>query len=154
MMSRKTVLRGVAGVLLLMVAVGASAEELLMVRSPHEFPEAMLTLQTAIGEHGYVVSRVQRVDIGLTGSGFQTDKYRVVFFGKLDEMRSLSAKYPQLIPYLPLHMTIFAEGSDTLVVMEDPQRLQVLVDEPEMAFQFRRWRNDALSILDEVRDAR
>lgn len=153
MMPRNALLRAAAA-LLLLSSLGASAEELLMARSPRDFPEAMLALQTAITEHGYVVSRVQRVDIGLTGSGFQTDKYRVVFFGKPEEMRSLSAKYPQLIPYLPLHMTIFAEQAETLVVMEDPQRLQALVTDPDMAYQFRRWRNDALSILDELREER
>lgn len=151
MMPRNVLLRAAAA-LLLLSSLGASAEELLMARSPRDFPEAMLALQTAITEHGYVVSRVQRVDIGLTGSGFQTDKYRVVFFGKPEEMRTLSANYPQLIPYLPLHMTIFAEEAETLVVMEDPQRLQALVTDPDMAYQFRRWRNDALSILDEVRE--
>ncbi len=34
------------------------------------FPEAMNALQSAIAEEGYKVSRVQRVDIGLTGSGY------------------------------------------------------------------------------------
>ncbi|HEY9149909.1 MAG TPA: DUF302 domain-containing protein, partial [Gammaproteobacteria bacterium] len=49
------------------------AEGLLMVRSAQSFPEAMLTLQGAIELQGYTLSRVQRVDIGLTASGFTTD---------------------------------------------------------------------------------
>lgn len=137
--------------LLLLASLAAPAQELMMVRSPHSFPEAMLMLQTAIGDHGYTLSRVQRVDIGLTGSGFTTDKYRVVFFGKLDEIRMLTSRYPQLIPYLPLHMTIFAEEEDTIVVMEDPVRMAGLVNDPEIDYLFRRWHNDALSILDELR---
>lgn len=149
-----TRLRAVIAALLLLAGFGARAEGLLMVRSPHEFPEAMLALQTAIAEHGYVVSRVQRVDIGLTGSGFETDKYRVVFFGKIAEIRDLSTRFPQLIPYLPLHMTIFAEADDTLVVMEDPVRLEGLVDDAEVAYLFRRWRNDVLSMFDELDGAR
>src|SRR5512139_1951712 len=120
-----------AGAVLLMMALPVCAQELMMVGSPRSFPEAMLTLQTAIGEYGYTLSRVQRVDIGLTGSGFTTDKYRVVFFGKLEEIRTLSERYPQLIPYLPLRMTIFAEEDETLVVMEDPARLANLVADPE-----------------------
>jgi uncharacterized protein (DUF302 family) len=137
--------------ILLAAAPWAAADDLLMVRSPNAFPEAMLALQEAIKEHGYTVSRVQRVDVGLTGSGFKTDKYRVVFFGKLEEMRPLIARYPQLIPYLPLHMTVFAEEDNTLVVSEDPTRLQALVSDEEVAHQFRRWRNDITSILDELR---
>lgn len=139
------------GAALLVLGSSVMAEELLMVRSPHSFPEAMLALQNAIGAHGYTLSRVQRVDIGLTGSGFTTDKYRVVFFGKIDEIRTLSARYPQLIPYLPLHMTIFAEEEETLVVMEDPARMAEQVPDPEAALLFKRWHKDALSILDELR---
>lgn len=139
------------GALLLLLAAPAAAQELMMVRAPHSFPEAMLTLQTAIADHGYTLSRVQRVDIGLTGSGFTTDKYRVVFFGKIEEIRTLTARYPQLIPYLPLHMTIFAEEEETIVVMEDPARMANLVSDPEVEFLFRRWHNDVLSIMDELR---
>lgn len=144
----KTILAGAA---LLMLALPLCAQELMMVRSPRSFPEAMLTLQTAISDYGYTLSRVQRVDIGLTGSGFTTDKYRVVFFGKLEEIRTLTESYPQLIPYLPLRMTIFAEEDETIVVMEDPARLANLVADSEVAFLFRRWHNDASSILDELR---
>lgn len=143
--------KGWFAALLLLAPLSASAQELMMVRSPHSFPEAMLMLQTAIGDHGYTLSRVQRVDIGLTGSGFTTDKYRVVFFGKLDEIRMLTSRYPQLIPYLPMHMTIFAEEEDTIVVMEDPVRMAGLVNDPEIDYLFRRWHNDAQSILDELR---
>jgi len=150
-MSRLSSMKNVLVSLILLVGMNAHAEDLLMVRSPHSFPEAMLALQSAIDGHGYTLSRVQRVDIGLTGSGFVTDKYRVVFFGKIDEIRTLTTRYPQLIPYLPLHMTIFAEDEETLVVMEDPARLAQVVTDPEAAAQFRRWHNDALSIFDELR---
>lgn len=143
--------KGWFAALLLLAPLSASAQELMMVRSPHSFPEAMLMLQTAIGDHGYTLSRVQRVDIGLTGSGFTTDKYRVVFFGKIEEIRMLTSRYPQLIPYLPMHMTIFAEEEDTIVVMEDPVRMAGLVNDPEIDYLFRRWHNDAQSILDELR---
>jgi hypothetical protein len=95
---------------------------------------------------------VQRVDIGLTSSGFQTDKYRIVFFGKPEEIRNLSREHPQLIPYLPLKMTLFAEEEETLLVAFDPTALHEVV--PTEAFRFRlmRWRNDILSIMDELRE--
>lgn len=151
-MSMAAWVRGVCGALVVLGTTSVAAQELMMVRSPHSFPEAMLTLQTAIGDHGYTLSRVQRVDIGLTGSGFTTDKYRIVFFGKREEISMLSARYPQLIPYLPLHMTIFAEEDETIVVMEDPQDMAQLVPaDAETALLFRRWHNDALSIFDELR---
>ena len=76
--------------LLATVSLPLLAEEMLMARSRQSFPETMLTLQEAIVEQGYTLSRVQRVDIGLTASGFTTDKYRVVFLGKADEVHALS----------------------------------------------------------------
>ena len=82
-----------------------AAEDLLAARSTQSFPEAMLMLQESIREHGYTVSRVQRVDIGLTNMGYQTDKYRVVFFGKIDEVRELSNRHPEMIPYLPVEIS-------------------------------------------------
>jgi uncharacterized protein (DUF302 family) len=127
-------------------------ERLLMMRSTQTFPEAMLALQQTLGEYGYKVSRVQRVDIGLTSSGFQTDKYRIVFFGKPEEVRSLTAAHPELIPYLPMKMTIFAEQEDTLLVALDPTALYEVVPTEEFRFRLQRWKNDILSIMDELRE--
>ena len=109
------ILSRVFGTFALLLVISLSAplqagnDRLLMMRSSQSFPETMLALQRTLGEYGYTISRVQRVDIGLTSSGFETDKYRIVFFGKPEEVRQLSEKHPQLIPYLPLKITLFAE---------------------------------------------
>lgn len=132
--------------------VNGAEERLLMMRSTQSFPEAMLALQTTLGEYGYTVSRVQRVDIGLTSSGFQTDKYRIVFFGKPEEIRELTKSHPQLIPYLPLKMTIFAEQEETLLVALDPMALQGVVPTEDFSFRLQRWKNDIVSIMDELRE--
>jgi uncharacterized protein (DUF302 family) len=139
--------------LLALFAAPAAAEQLLMARSTQAFPEAMLTLQNAIGTHGYTVSRVQRVDIGLTSSGFKTDKYRVVFFGKPAEIRNLSASHPELIPYLPLKATIFAERDQAVVVTANPAEFSDFVHDPKVHKVLLRWRRDLHAILDEVRNA-
>ncbi|HEB66665.1 MAG TPA: hypothetical protein ENI93_01830, partial [Gammaproteobacteria bacterium] len=52
--------------LLWLLAMPALAEDLLMARIPMTFPEAMLKLQNVLKQHGQTLSRVQRVDIGLT----------------------------------------------------------------------------------------
>lgn len=130
----------------------AVEESMLMMRSTQSFPETMLALQKHLGEYGYTISRVQRVDIGLTSSGFQTDKYRIVFYGKPDEIRTLSKRYPQLIPYLPLKMTIFAEQDETVLVALDPTMLEDVVGNDEFYYTLQRWKNDILSIMDEMRE--
>ena len=140
-------------ILSLFTSLAHGAEErLLMMRSTQSFPEAMLALQKTLGEYGYTLSRVQRVDIGLTGSGFQTDKYRIVFFGKPEEIRNLTTAHPELIPYLPLKMTLFAEQEETLLVALDPTALHEVVPTEEFHYRLQRWKNDLLSIMDELRE--
>ena len=105
---------------LLFVVTSSHAENLIMARITQTFPEAMSLLQEAIRANGYKVSRVQRVDIGLTASGFSTDKYRVVFFGTDEEITAISKEYPELVPYLPWKIAIFAEEQDTLLITSNP----------------------------------
>lgn len=149
----KPIMRMLLALSLFTMAASAVAEDLLMVRSRQPFAETMLTLQEAIGTQGYVVSRVQRVDIGLTEFGYQTDKYRVVFFGKPEEIRDLSARYPQLIPYLPLKIAIFAEGAETLLAASNPEQLASAYAEPELDRVFARWAADMRTMFETVRQA-
>ena len=130
----------------------AQGNELYMVRTQESFPEAMLRLQQTIKDHGYQLSRVQRVDIGLTTSGYKTDKYRVVFFGKIEELTRVSQTHPQLLAYLPLKIAIFAEGTDTLLVAADPEVLFGTVD-PKLQEMIHRWQQDLDSIFRHMRDA-
>lgn len=138
--------------LLLSLPLQAGSDQMIMMRSSQSFPETMLALQRVLGEYGYTVSRVQRVDIGLTASGFTTDKYRIVFFGKPQEIRQLSARYPQLIPYLPLKITLFAEQEETLITTFDPTLLAMMINDDTFRHQAMRWRSDIIAIFDELRE--
>lgn len=129
------------------------ASNLIMARSHEKFPEAMLTLQTSIKEHGYTVARVQRIDIGLTGMGFKTDKYRVVFVGKRDEIQYLTKKYPELTPYMPPKVSIFAEDNDTVVVTVNPAVYKDMIDDEEDRRIFDRWENDVYSVFKDFSEA-
>lgn len=141
------------GALLATLAAGAAAEDMLMVRSRAQFEESMLTLQQAIGDRGYTLSRVQRVDIGLTEFGYKTDMYRVVFFGRPEEIRDLSARHPDVIPYLPLKIAIFAEGDETLLTAANPLNLSAAYADPELDQVFARWERDLRAIMEQVRKA-
>ena len=126
--------------------------ELIMVRSMQAFPEAMTVLQQAIQDHGYTISRVQRVDIGLTSMGYQTDKYRVVFFGKHEQQKLLTKKHPELIPYLPIKIAIFAEGQETILVASNPELMAEFFPDPALEKYFVRCASDMRSILKQVQD--
>ncbi len=132
---------------LVALSAAARAEELIMVRSPRPFAEAINALQIAIEEHGYKVQRVQRVDVGLTQSGFKTDAYRLVFFGKLEELRTLADQHPELLPYLPLKIVIYAEENTTLAFTNNPALLGTFFNDPALAVHFHRWEKDVRSIL-------
>ena len=136
-----------------LVSTNALATDLIMARSSLDFPEAMLNLQTSVKEHGYNVARVQRIDIGLTGMGYKTDKYRIVFVGKTDEIRYLVNKYPQLIPYMPPKVSIFAEGGDTVLVTINPQTYAQMIDDEKDRYIFDRWESDIHSVFDDFRNA-
>lgn len=147
----KFLVQTLLGLLLLASFGQARADGLFMIRSDLPFPETMSLLQDAITNQGYTLSRIQRVDIGLTDSGFVTDMYRLVFFARPEELRDLSARYPQLIPYLPWPITVFAEEDETLLVMANPAELHALASNQELQELFRRWEKDFRAILEEVR---
>ncbi len=143
--------------LLILVVMGFSipviADDLLMVRTQQTFPEAMLTLQTSVKEHGYDVTRVQRIDIGLTGMGYKTDKYRIVFVGKPKEIQYLINKYPVLAAYMPPQISIFAEHGETVLVTANPMIYAEMIDDEVDKVLFKRWESDVYSVFDDIRDA-
>lgn len=144
------------GFIMLSSSVNAVAEHkrLIMGRSYEAFPETMVALQEEIKNAGYTISIVQRVDIGLTGMGFKTDKYRVVFFGKPDEIKSLPQQYPKLAPYLPLAITIFAEDQETILAAMSPQFIEhaFIKSAADKNLQeiFQRWEKDIELIIEKV----
>lgn len=147
-------LTGFLAWVVLFVTQSVHAEDIIMTRSVLAFPEAMLVLQESIAAHGYTVSRVQRIDVGLTGKGYQTDKYRIVFAAKLDEIRMLTERAPQLVPYLPPKISIFAEGEQTVLVTINPERYGIIAGGAVDPVFFKRWESDLRSIFHDVNSAR
>lgn len=128
----------------------SQAEQLIMARTKQTFPEAMLKLQETIRDFDYTVSRVQRIDIGLTASGYATDKYRIVFFATEKEIALISKKYPHLTPYIPWKIAIFAEQQDTLLVTANPMQFSNK-QYPGADKYLLKWKNDIEKILDILR---
>lgn len=137
--------------LLLCLSAVANAQNIYMVRSDASFPESMALLQETIAQHGYQVSKVQRVDIGLIKSGYKTDKYRVVFFGKPEEIKQIVNDYPELVPYIPLKIAIFAEQENTILVASGFRHLRLFYTDPVLQADFDRWEKDIRSILEKLR---
>ena len=136
----------------LLLAASAQAQGLLMARSQQMFPEAMTTLQNAITARGYTITRLQQVNENLAKMHFKSDMYRVVFFGKYGQIDRLTRKYPELIPYLPLSITIFAEGNQSIVVAMPPRVLEEMFPDPALKPVFEGWQRDYQAIFDQVRE--
>ena len=75
---------------------------------------------------------------------------RVVCFGKCEEIKAMTALQPELIPFLPLNITIFAEGDQAILVTSHPRTLQKAFPDPKLKPIFERWEKDMRAIMDEV----
>ncbi len=149
----KILIKFVLLVIMFSVTLPIFAGDLLMVRTRQDFPEAMLVLQTSVKEHGYQVTRVQRIDIGLTGMGYKTDKYRIVFVAKPKEIQYLVNKYPALAAYMPPQISILAEGDETVLVTANPMIYAEMIDDEKDKLIFSRWESDVYSVFEDIRDA-
>ena len=143
-------------ILILMLLAGPLAhgqQPLLMVRAQLKAPDAMAILKETVQEYGYQIAHVQRCDGGMTEFHYKTDYYRVLFIGKIDEVRGILARYPEMAPYLPLKIAVIAENDETLLTAVDPRALGHLFGHDRiLEVQFARWYNDLSAMLDELRN--
>jgi hypothetical protein len=65
-------------------------------------------------------------------------------------MQELAAGHPELMPYLPLKIVIFAEGGSTLVLTNSPAVLGTFFRDTALQRHFQHWEKDVRSILDQV----
>jgi uncharacterized protein (DUF302 family) len=140
--------------ILLMTGLASAAEQtLVMVRSPAKSDHVMDVLKETILEYGYQVAHVQRCDGGMAEFHYKSDFYRVVFFGKVEEVRAVLKRHPEMSPYLPLKIAVVAENKDTVLASVDPRALAPLFpDDPQLQVLLARWYNDIHSMLDEMRN--
>lgn len=127
----------------------AAEDNFLASNCASSFPEAMLRLQDIIKNKGYMISRVQHVDKGLRSRGYETEIFRVVFFGKTKEIQLIRKRYPALIPYIPLNITIFEEATQTGISTIDPVFLLKLYKSDEIKQLIETWHKDMVDIFDE-----
>ncbi len=154
MMMRAGLCRGLGAALLLMMTSALWADDLLMVRSQLVFEDAQPRLEDEINALGYFTSNARRVDIDLISAGFSRGIYRSIAYGKPDEVKVLSERYPELTPFLPLQIVIFGERSESLLVALSPLYLAELFPQPELVNVFAGWHKDLQIIMENMRDAR
>jgi uncharacterized protein (DUF302 family) len=143
------------GMLLLIMAslwVGsAGADNMLMGRIPLRAEVVLEYVKSSIEEHGYAIAHLQLCDGGMEDFGYKSDFYRVVFFGKIEEVRKISERYPEFVSFLPLKMAVIAEKDETLLAVLNPEALAPYFADEEVQIQLARWHSDLVSILEDVR---
>ena len=141
----------ILSLLMLLVCMGqAQAEKVMMARAYDSFDVTFESVRQALEGRGYKVAHIQKCDGGLKDFGYTTDFYRVIFFGKPDEIRHWSKIEPAMIPYLPLKIAVFAEADQVLIVSFNPEELATLFTDRQLKIQFSRWKSDIESVFAEV----
>lgn len=123
---------------------------ILMARSGEKADVSFQQTKTLLEEYGYTVAFVQTCDGGMKKLGYQSDFYRVIFFGKPEEIRTISNNYPSLTPFIPLKMVVFAENDETVISVINPENFSVASNNPQLQVLLERWKSDLLSILNEL----
>ena len=111
------------------------------------FPETMLALQNHIRAHGYTVSRVQRVDVGMEQADYEIEEYRVVFFAKPDEVDRVLKEHPELAPFLPLSITIYRDDEQTKLVGMPFALPKAQASTEELRNMVAQWERDTTAII-------
>ncbi len=142
------------GVLMLCATWAAHAQFVLTARTPLPFAAAFEEVKSGLRARGYEIAHVQTCNLAMNEFGYQTEGYHVVFFGKLAEVRRISAQYPEMIPFLPLKIAVFAEHRETVLAALDPTGVVTGQADRGLRIQAARWKNDIQSLFVELRDMR
>ena len=133
--------------LLIFLAHPLSADDSILVADTDtEFMTAIDNLKDAIAAQGYTVAHVQKCDRGLTSMGYKSELYRVVFFGRHEEVQRISAEHPELIPFLPFKMLIHTNKGGSSLAIINPELLKTLTNDPWISEMSSKWHDDFVVI--------
>lgn len=135
---------------LLFVSPQTQAENMITIRVNNSYDRVMDSIKGKLVEYDYKVAHIQKCDGGMKSMGYKSDDYRLIFFSKLKEVRALTKKYPQIIPYVPLKIAVIKETNSVILVALNPTSLSPYFKERELHTQFERWENDLRAIFNEM----
>ena len=119
----------------------------LTARCDSDYPEAMMFVQQQLHKRGYQISRIQHVDKGLQSRGYESLRYRVIFFGRPQEVALIKAKHSALIPFFPLNITVFEKEGYTGISVIDPMTIHKLYGQTILPEKFKEWSRDIHAIV-------
>lgn len=128
-----------------------ATEDILTARTSSDFESTLEKSKLVLEEHNFTVAHVQRCDGGLRQMGYHTDNYKIIFFGRLEEVREVTKAHPELMPFLPLKLAVFAEKDETLLSIVNPTSILAMMPalEKELQPMFSKWEKELRQVLAE-----
>lgn len=125
-----------------------SKTQVILKKVDNGFAHTWLNLQKYIKKQGYKIAFRQHCDVAMTQRDYQTDKYRILFFGKYQEVKDLTQRNPELTPHLPLAITtIEGKNNTTTLVSDSPQNWLSLIKSKQDKAIVNQWYLDILQII-------
>lgn len=122
----------------------------LAARTRLDFHQTMEVIQQGLAMQGYEVVHVQRCDGALERLDYKSDFYRVILFGKLEQVRQITHEFPALASLFPLRITVFAAGTETIVSAINPLDILEITENDTLEPVFKQWHQDLLKLFARV----
>jgi uncharacterized protein (DUF302 family) len=117
------------------------------------FSQTWHSLYTEVKSAGYTTTYLQRCDFALKERKYDSDKYRILFFGEYENMHYLSHKYPLLIPYLPLKMVVVEDGKQSTTLVANPPNMLLEVVKNQVDKKIiQKWQQDMQKIMQNIQN--
>ncbi len=124
-------------------------DKILLAHTSHDFDTTLAMVKKQLAAKNYQIAHVQRCDNGLKKMGYEVNKYQVVFFGRIDEVRELTTKHAELAPFLPFKILIYVEGDKTAISIMNPEMLKPMVTDEALVAKLEQWKRDFVAVLEQ-----
>ena len=84
----------------------------------------------------------------------QTKQYKVVFFNRQEEIEIIKTRYPHIVPYVPLSITVVEKKDHVAINAVRPEKLFGVFKSPAPTHYFAKWEKELKAIFDEFRDCK
>jgi len=124
-------------------------DKILLAHTSHNFDTTLARVKQQLVAKDFQIAHVQRCDNGLKKMGYDVNKYQVVFFGRIDEVRELTTKHAELAPFLPFKILIYIEGDKTAISVMNPEMLKPMVTDEVLVAKLEQWKQEFVAVLEQ-----
>jgi uncharacterized protein (DUF302 family) len=130
-------------VALLFLAFNSTAnDEFLTKIIPANFNQTWYSLFAEVKKAKLKTAYLQKCDFALKQRKYESDKYRILFFGEYEKMEYLSNKYPEIVPFLPLKAIVIEESKNQTLLLANPPNILLEVVKGKDGDIIKKWQKD------------